>query len=432
MFDLAVIGLGPAGLEAINIAVKNNLKVVAFEKNELGGTCLNVGCIPTKAILHSSSLYKEIKNSSKVGIDITDNISINWQQVTTRQKEIVNKFTKLLNMATSKNITLVKQEASLKVLGDDVEIIANNEIYKAKNIIIATGSTAFELPNLPFDNEFILNSDDMFKLEKLPSSIAIVGSGAIGLEWAKIMSDFGVEVKLIEKAQNLAPNLDIELQKRIERILKINKIDFYKDDFIVDIKDNNVVLNSGKSFNVDKVLVAVGRKKILPEIISDNEFEVFDNMQSNIKNVCVAGDALGGLMLAHNASYQAHQIMNKILNNKEITKKLVPSVIYITPEIASIGLREQDIENVEEYKISKLMITSIAKSWCDEAADGIIKIITKDNILVGAHVVIKEASSLISIFAVLIDKKINLDEISEMIFPHPSYAEAILEVVKNG
>ena len=360
MFDLAVIGLGPAGLEAINIAVKNNLKVVAFEKNELGGTCLNVGCIPTKAILHSSSLYKEIKNSSKVGIYITENISINWQQVTTRQKEIVNKFTKLLNMATSKNITLVKQEASLKVLGDDVEIIANNEIYKAKNIIIATGSTAFELPNLPFDNEFILNSDDMFKLEKLPSSIAIVGRGAIGLEWAKIMSDFGVEVKLIEKAQNLAPNLDIELQKRIERILKINKIDFYKDDFIVDIKDNNVVLNSGKSFNVDKVLVAVGRKKILPEIISDNEFEVFDNMQSNIKNVCVAGDALGGLMLAHNASYQAHQIMNKILNNKEITKKLVPSVIYITPEIASIGLREQDIENVEEYKISKLMITSIA------------------------------------------------------------------------
>ena len=432
MFDLAVIGLGPAGLEAINIAVKNNLKVVAFEKNELGGTCLNVGCIPTKAILHSSSLYKEIKNSSKVGIDITDDISINWQQVTTRQKEIVNKFTKLLNMTTSKNITLVKYEASLKVLGDDVEIIANNEIYKAKNIIIATGSTAFELPNLPFDNEFILNSDDMFKLEKLPSSIAIVGSGAIGLEWAKIMSDFGVEVKLIEKASNLAPNLDIELQKRIERILKINKIDFYKDDFIVDIKDNNIVLNSGKSFNAEKVLVAVGRKKILPEIVSDNEFEVFDNLQTNIKNVYVVGDAFGGLMLAHNASYQAHQIMNKILNNKEITKKLVPSVIYITPEIASIGLREQDIENFEEYKISKLMITSIAKSWCDEAADGIIKIITKDNILVGAHVVSKEASSLISIFAVLIDKKINLDEISEMIFPHPSYAEAILEVVKNG
>ena len=437
MYDLAVIGLGVAGLEAINIALKNDLKVIAFESGEIGGTCLNVGCIPTKAILHSSNLFDEIKDCSKLGINVFSAPDYNWQNILDRKIEIVNKFNKLLNSTLSKKIDIVKAQAELAINYDNIEIYANDNLYEAKNVIIATGSAPIELPGLPFDGQFVISSDDLFKMQKLPSRIAIVGSGAIGLEWAKILSSFGCSVKLIEKAPTIAPNLDIDLQKRIERILKQSKIEYYKNDYITSVSDDLVILNSQSAFDVDCVLVAVGRKPILPKIVINGCSEEFilkpeQDGTCEIDNLYVVGDALGTSMLAHSASYQAHSIMNKILFDKPIVLKPSPSVIYLTPEIASVGLREQDIQKEDGYIIKKLLISSLAKSWCDNASDGLVKIIIKDNIIVGAHVVSKEACALISIFNILIDRKIPLDEIEDMIFPHPSFSEAVIEVIKNG
>lgn len=432
MFDLAVIGLGPAGLEACEIAIKNGLKVVAFEKNELGGTCLNVGCIPTKAILHSANLYREIKNSQKVGIKVQD-VDFDWQAIISRQKDIVSKFIKPLNLNLSKNLTLVKQKAQLKIDENNVSILANNEEYFAKNIIIATGSEPFELPEMKFDNKFILNSDDLFNLEKLPKKAVIIGSGAIGLEWAQILSSFEVEVTLVEKATALAPLFDIEIQKRIERNLKVNKINFLKDDFVVEIKDSQLILNSGKILETDCVLVAVGRRAILPQVLDKNNNEInleFNNSGfTKYSNLFVVGDSKKGVMLAHSASYDSRTIMNKILFNQEIKQKNIPSVVYVTPEIASVGLREQDID--ETYQIKKLLVGSIAKSWCDDKNDGIVKVILKDDKIKGAHIVSKDADSLISIFNILIEKEITVCEIKNMIFPHPSFAEIIQEVLKS-
>ncbi len=429
MYDIAVIGMGSAGIEAINLALKNGLSVIAFEENEVGGTCLNKGCIPTKAILHSANLFHEIKNAANIGIN-AENVSFDWKKILNRKNEIVTKFKNAINLSFSKKITIIDSKAEINKVNDEISIIANNETHKAKNIIIATGSVPMELPNLKFDKNKILNSDDMFNLDELPKNIVIIGSGAIGLEWAEILSAFNSNVTIIEKAKNLAPNMDLDIQKRLDRILKQKNITFFKDDFVAEINNNELTLNSGKLVSYDKILVAVGRKKILPK--SNIDITINPDFTTNLNNVYVIGDCSGDIMLAHNASFQARKVVDKIIFNKPIKKQLVPSAIYITPEIASVGLKEQDIIDKSAYKIQKFMVPSLAKSWCDNQADGFIKVILKDDIIVGAHIVSKNAVELISIFNILINKQIKKDEIIDMIFPHPSYSEMILELMKNA
>lgn len=434
MYDLAVIGLGPAGIEACQSAIENNLKVIAFEENRVGGTCLNVGCIPTKAILHSANIYKEIKNSKKTGLTC-QNLEFDWQEIIERKNNIVSKFNSAILQNLSKKIEIVNQKAELVIINDEILISAQDNIYEAKNIIIATGSKAKELKGLEFDHINILDSDDILELKTLPKSIAIVGSGAIGLEWGMILSTFGVEVTIIEKMDALAPAFDLDIQKRIERILKANNIKFYKNDYIDSYENGIVKLRSETSFEAQKILVAVGREANLVKLSMNNSnilcnLNVNDEFGFDFNNISIIGDASNKTMLAHSASYQAKIAINKILGKKYKENKNIPSVIYLTPEIASVGLKQQDIKGDDSYIIKKIMTGSIAKSWCEESTDGLVKVIIKDNKIKGAHVVSKNASLLISIFNILIEKEIKADEIKEMIFPHPCFSELIYEVLK--
>lgn len=436
MYDLAVIGLGPAGLEICDRAIKNNLKVIAFEKNQIGGTCLNSGCIPTKAILHSVNLYKEMNNCESCGIS-AQNIDFSWDKINERRKSIVEKFNKALYNNLSKKIEIVSQSAEILLMDEDVLINAQDNIYEAKNIVIATGSIPRELKGFEFNHENILNSDDLLNLDELPKSMVIIGSGAIGLEWAYILSSLGVDVVVIEKEPVLAPQFDIDIQKRIERILKENNIKFVKNAVINSYKDNILKLNSTVNLETDKILVAIGRQPVLPQLHINYpavECKIIsnDDYTTNLDNVYVTGDASNGVMLAHSASYQAGIIIDKILNKESYKFNNIPSVIYLTPEVASVGLKEQDILNKDEYIIKKSMVSSIAKSWCDECPNGIVKVIIKDNKIKGAHVVSKDASMLISIFNILIEKEIDVNEIKNMIFPHPCFSELISGVLKNG
>ena len=435
MFDLAVIGLGPAGLEAVEVALKKGLNVVAFEKNELGGTCLNVGCVPTKALLYSSNMYSKINNFSKLGIEVDCNVNFSWQKMLDRKNDIVSKFNKVLNSSLSKNISLIKGEAEIWLDDDELIITCNDNLYKAKNILIATGSSPIELFGLEFDKKFVLSSDDLFSLQELPKSITIVGSGAIGLEWAQIFSNLDVEVNIIEKAPVVAPLFDIDIQKRIERILKSKKITIYKDDFIVSANPNEIVLNSGKIIKSEKILCAVGRKPILPcvKVLGCSEeykIKLIDNYRTDFDNLYVAGDASGGVMLAHCASCEAKDIINSIVSGCSKPKKEIPSVVYLSPEIAACGIKGQDID--ETYTVKQVLLSRIAKAWCDDSSDGFIKLIIKNDELKGAHLVCPDASTMITFLAYFINNKVKIDEIEDMIFPHPSYSELILEAIKNG
>lgn len=403
-FDYGVIGGGPAGYTVGMMLAKQGKKVVLFEKDKLGGTCLNRGCIPTKSFLHMSELYSEFKNSESFGIT-ADNIKLNFPLICEKKNQTVEKIRKSLELAVKNSgVKVIYSDACVK---DKNTIIASNAEYKVGEVILATGAQPREIKGLEFDGKFILSSDDILELTEFPKSILIVGSGAIGIEWARIFSNFGADVSIVEMAEHLIPLADIEVSKRIERIFKQKKLAFYLGDYVEKIENNTVTLHSGKCLNPEKILVAVGRVPVCPKCDANS----------------VLGDACGEIQLAH---YAIHQAKSKALGIP-FDKNLVPSVIYGEPEIAWVGLREQDMD--ENCQKSMLPITALGKAWCDDATDGFIKIITKQDKICGAHIISKEASSLVHILLAAIQNNISIPEMKRICFAHPTYAEGIFDIL---
>lgn len=401
-FDLGIIGAGPAGYTAAFQARAKGLSVVLFEKDKVGGVCLNRGCIPTKAILHSAELYEEMKSASELGINL-ENLSVDYKKVVERKDKVVEKIRKSLELAL-KNSGVQTVNSEAKVISDN-QICAGDKVYECASIITATGSKPKDFPNLRFDHEFVLSSDDILNLDTLPKSILIIGSGAIGIEWARIFAAFDVEVSIVELAEHLLPLADIEVSKRVERIFKAKKIKMFLANSVEKIEDKKVYLSSGDVLESELVLLAVGRK---PE----NSFE----------NVTCIGDACGKIQLAHFAIKQAVAEVAGV----EFDETLVPSVVYGCPEIAWIGKREQDLEE-GSYKKSNLLISALGKSHCDNCTEGFIKILSQNGKIVGAHIIAKEASSLIQQITIAMQNNIAIDDLKKVCFAHPTYSEGIFE-----
>lgn len=406
-FDYGIIGGGPAGYTTAMALAKKGFSVVLFEKDKLGGTCLNRGCIPTKSLLHSSEVYKQTLDLAKYGLDV-DIKSFDFSKVAEKRDLTVEKIRKGLELAVKNSgVVTVYGEAQKK---DDKTVTVNGEEYVVKNLICATGAKPREVKGLEFDGKFILNSDDVLRLNKLPKSVLIIGSGAIGIEWARIFSNYGVEVSIVEMADHLIPLADIEVSKRIERIFKQNKIKYYLTDCVEKIESKIVTLKSGVELEPDFILSAVGR---VPEPIAGME--------------AIIGDASGQIQLAHYAIQQGVNLVNGRSIN--LDKNLIPSVIYGKPEIAWVGLREQDCD--ETYQKASLPITALGKSWCDDATEGFIKIIVKEDKIVGAHIVSKEASALIQQILIAMQNEINVSKLKEVCFAHPTFSEGILDVLNR-
>ena len=406
-FEYGVIGGGPAGYTAAMNLAKQGHSVVLFEKDKLGGTCMNKGCIPTKSLLHSSEVFANLKKAEEFGI--TSDISqFDFAKVVEKKDKTIEKIRKSLELAVKNSgVQTVYAQACIK---DKNTIKTEEKEYTVGQIILAAGSKPKEIKGLEFDHKFILSSDDVLNFTQLPKSVVIVGSGAIGTEWARIFTNFGSEVTIVELAEKLIPPADIEVSKRLERIYKQKKIKFYLNDCIENIEGKTVTLRSGNSITAEIILVAAGREPICP----------------TCDGIKILGDSCGEIQLAHYAIHQAQEYTSGVPFNK----KLTPSVIYGEPEIAWVGLREQDID--ETYQKTMLPITALGKSWCDDATDGFIKVITKDNKIVGAHVISKEASSLIHILLLAIQMEIGVDRLKEICFAHPTYAEGIFDLVCRG
>lgn len=405
VFDYGIIGGGPAGYTSAMILARRGFKVILFEKDKLGGTCLNRGCIPTKSLLHSSELYQQVFQAKELGLELEIK-SFDFSKIAEKRDKTVEKIRKSLELAV--------KDSGVNIVYSQAKVINKNTIkadteYSVNNIIIATGSKPRELEGLEFDGKFILNSDDVLKLDRLPKSVLIIGSGAIGIEWARIFSNFGVEVSIVEMAEHLIPLADIEVSKRIERIFKQKKVKFYLNDCISEINDKLVTLKSGVIIEPDFILSAVGRVPLKPDI-EDCE---------------LIGDVCGEIQLAHYAIQQGLNIAQG--KSKILDKRLIPSVIYGSPEIAWVGLREQDCS--ENCSTVTLPITALGKSWCDDSTDGFIKLITQNDIIIGAHVVSKEASSLIQQILIAMQNNISIEELKNVCFAHPTYSEGILEAI---
>ena len=403
-YDYGIIGGGPAGYTAAMLLAKKGKSVVLFEKNQIGGTCLNRGCIPTKALLHMSEVYKQTIESSNIGLDIEVK-NFDFSKIASKRDLIVEKIRKSLELAVKNSgVNIIYATAEIV---DDTTILADNVNYKIGKIIFAAGSKPRELEGLECDHEFILNSDDVLKITKLPKSVLIVGSGAIGIEWARIFSNFGVSVSLIEYAEHLLPSADIEVSKRIERIFKQQKVEFYLNTTIKNIDNKTVKLSNGMVKNPEVILSAAGRVPL----------------SSNVNNITTIGDSCGEIQLAHFAIHQAQNLVEGIDFNKQLT----PAVIYGEPEIAWVGLREQDCKDDCE-KIT-LPITALGKSWCDNCTEGFIKLITKNNCILGAHIISKEASALIHEILIAMENKVSVNDLKKVCFAHPTYSEGIFEAI---
>lgn len=403
-YDLGIIGSGPAGYTAAFHAAAKGLSVVMFEKDKVGGVCLNKGCIPTKAILHSAEIYEELKSCDSLGIS-AENVRFDFAKIIAHKNEIVEKLRKNLELSL-KNAKVQVVKAEAKILSKN-EIQSDGETYECGEVIVAAGAEPRNFKGMEVDGKFILNSDDVLNLEHLPKSIVIIGSGAIGIEWSRIFAAFGVEVTVVELAENLLPIADIEVSKRVERIFKTKKIKFFKGVGVEKIEDKKVLLTNGETLEPEAVLVAIGRKAC--EI-------------SKIDGVTFIGDVCGAIQLAHFASKQAIEHVDKIPFDKE----LVPSVIYGNPEISWVGKREQDLEE-GSYKKATLLVSALGKSHCDNATDGFIKLLSQDDKIVGAHIVSKEASAMIQQILTAIQNKISVSKLKEICFAHPTYSEGIFE-----
>lgn len=430
-YDVAVIGGGPGGYTAAIRASQRGFKVVLFEKDCMGGVCLNRGCIPTKAILHCTDFYKSLKKSDKFGVSLSG-ISVDYSKIFERKNSIVAKINKsLTKLVESHGVTIVSGKAVLK---SKTEIVINDTVYNCNNIIIATGSKPPQVKGLECDGAFVLNSNQLLDLDCLPENILIVGSGAIGVEWARIFSALGKTVTIIELAQSLLPLADIDVSKRLERLLKKDKVKFFTYTKIEKIENKTVILSNGQVLNPDLVLCAIGREPVMPvglDLAKDGQYIKTDaNFKTNYENIFAIGDVNGKMQLAHSAVHQAIGVIDYIADGRPVhfVKEQVPSVIYGNPEIAWVGMTEQSLEE-NSYKVSNFPTAALGKAQADDEIDGFVKILERDGRIVGAHAITPEASSIIQQFALMIDNNITAEQAMKTVFAHPTYSEATFEAI---
>lgn len=404
-YEYGIIGGGPAGYTAGMLLAKKGYSVILFEKDKLGGTCLNMGCIPTKSLIHSSEVYRCVTEAKNFGIDYKIE-NLDFKKIAEKRDKTIEKVRRGLEFAVKNSgVNVVYQQANIK---DEHTITAGDKEYEIGTVIYAAGAVPRNIKGLEFDGKFILNSDDVLRLNKLPKKILIIGSGAVGIEFSRIFSNFGCEVILVEMEEHLIPTADIDVSKRVERIFKLNGIKYYLKNSVDKILDKTVILKSGEIIEPDCVLVAAGRTPLKPNIAA---------------GISVLGDSCGEIQLAHYAIHHAREFVL----GENFNKNLTPFIIYGEPEIAWVGVREQDC--TEDCKITIFPITALGKSWCDDCTEGFIKIISKDDKIIGAHIVSKEASALIHELLIAIQYNLSIEDLKKVCFAHPTYSEGIFEAI---
>lgn len=439
VYDVAIIGAGPGGYVSALKAAQNGLKVAIIEKNYIGGVCLNCGCIPTKTILASIDKYNEALKLKKFGINL-ENIELDYKKVFERKEQVVLKLRKSLEqLVKSYKIDIYYGEASIESAEKlVVDFNEEKQYILFKNLIIATGSRPVSLPGLQIDHNFIIDTNDVLAMQDFPDNILIVGSGASGIEWARIFSSIGKKVKLLEIADNIAPMFDSSISERVERLLKRKKVEIYTSTKIKNIINSTVYLENDKEFVVDKIFAAAGRVPNLDikgiedlQLAMNGKFiEINDSMQTNISNIYAIGDVTGKLQLAHVASHQGIAAVEHILNNKKSKMNYynVPKIVYGNPELASVGYTEQELqERSIDYEVSNFPVGAVGKSIVDDEIEGFIKVLASKDKIYGVHIVAHNADMLIQQATIAMQSNLVPQALKETVFAHPTVSEALYE-----
>lgn len=452
--DLLIIGAGPGGYVAAIYAAKNGLKVTLVEKSELGGTCLNVGCIPTKALVKSSEISHNVRNAAHFGVQLDGHVTINMKQVIVRKDKVRSRLVSGIDFLMKKNeINVISGQASF-VDSETVSVKGNeNYIVKAKDIIIATGSKISKIAIPGIDLPFVMNSTTALSCTELPQSIAIIGGGVIGMEFAFIYKNFGVDVHVIEFMDRLLTMVDSDISKEIQDIANEENINVHTSSKVKKIQssiDGKAVITyedkDGEHLLVsDKVLVAIGREPNMEGLAIENSgvilndrgrgIQVDASMRTNVKHIYAIGDVTCKIQLAHVASHQGIVAVDNILNKqKELDYLAVPNVIFTAPEIASVGMGEEEAKAKGlDIKVSKFSFAGNGKALTMNEPRGFIKLVKNNETgkIIGGSIIGADASSLISALTLAITNGFTEKEITETIFPHPTTGEVIHEAAMD-
>ncbi len=450
-FDLIVIGAGPGGYVAAIRAAQLGMKVACIEKEpSLGGTCLNIGCIPSKALLNSSEKFVEISNhAAEHGIK-TSKIDLDLNVLMDRKTKIVKKLTTGIGFLFKKNkITHIPGMASfvdkntISITNEKNEITAS-----AKNFIIATGSSSIEIPNIPVDEKQIVSSTGALSLSKIPKSLLVIGGGYIGLEMGSVWSRLGSKVTVVEALDRIVPTMDGEIAKEFMKMLTKQGLEFKLSHKVSSAKpgksgvDVEMETSDKKKIkeNYEIVLMSVGRKpnteglgleKIGIKLTEKKSIEIKDNFQTSVEGIYAIGDVAPGPMLAHKAEEEGVACVEFINGQKpHINYDAIPAIVYTNPEIASVGKTEEQLkQEKKDFKVGKFPFMANGRALTTSASEGFVKILVdkqKDEIL-GAHIIGHDAGQLIAEIVTTIEFGGSAEDIARVCHAHPTTSEAVKE-----
>ena len=451
-FDLIVIGGGPGGYVCAIRAAQLGLKTACVEsRGTLGGTCLNVGCIPSKSLLNLSENYHKVKNEyNKQGIEI-ENVKLNLSKMMQQKEKSVGVLTKGVEFLFKKNkVNYLKGKGSLvsnmEVMVDDG---SNKNTYKTKNIVIATGSSPTTLKGVKIDEQSILSSTGILDLKKVPKSLTVIGGGYIGLEMGSVWSRLGAEVTVVEYLDHILPGMDSEISKEFQKILtkqgfkfklnsKVTSIKKGKDSIAIEYEDN--IKKNKATLTTEKVLISVGRKPNTDGLNLSNlnikkdekgRIEIDGKFKTNVSNVFAIGDVVKGPMLAHKAEEEGIAVAEILAGQAgHVNYNVIPGVIYTSPEVATVGKSEDDLkkENIS-YKIGKFPFMANSRAKVNNETDGFVKILadSKTDRVLGVHIIGPHSGDMIAEMALAMEFGASSEDIARTCHAHPTHTEAIKE-----
>lgn len=449
-YFLAIIGGGPAGYTAAEKASKAGKDVVLFEQNAVGGTCLNVGCIPTKSLLYGAKQYYNATHAQKYGVT-AENVAFDFAAMQKRKTIVVRKLVAgIKQRLNNEHCTLVSGAAAVVSRTDElVTVSCNGETYEAENLLICTGSTNF-VPPIPGikENEYVWDSTDALAATELPKSIIIVGGGVIGMEFATLYHELGVPVTVIEAMPTILPNLDQDIVNVLLEKYKKAGINIMTSTKVESIEGGKVnvksqISNDQLQISAERILVSVGRRANLQGLEALNDLElnrgaiiVDEFMKTNLPNVYACGDVTGKIMLAHVAARQAEVMVGRLLKQiplQRIAYNAIPLVVYTNPEIASVGITEQQAAELNiETEVRQLPMTFSGRFMAEnEGETGLCKLVldTKKQTILGVHCIGNPCSEFIAAASFAVRMGYTTAEFEQVVFPHPTVSEILHEII---
>lgn len=445
-YDVAIIGGGPAGYTAAEKAAKGGFSTVLFEKNALGGVCLNEGCVPTKTLLYSAKTYDQIKHASKYAVS-AENPSFDYPKIIARKNKVVKKLTAGIRMKMKESgVEVITGEAMIQGKTDEGNILiqCTEQVYEAKNLLVCTGSESV-IPPIPGVNETeYWTSREALQSKELPASLIIIGGGVIGMEFASFFNSMGTEVQVVEMLDKILGPMDKELSDMLQAEYTKRGVKFYLGHKVTGIHGQEVMVEKdGESFTLhgEKVLLSVGRRPVtkgfgLETLALEpfrNGIKVNEYMQTSLPNVYACGDITAFSLLAHTAVSEAEVAIDHILGKaRAMSYKAIPGVVYTNPEIAGVGKTEEELQTSgTPYQVKKIPMAFSGRFVAEnEMGNGVCKLIlAEDGTLIGAHLLGNPASELIVIAGIAIEKGMKAEELTSFVFPHPTVGEILKEAL---